>query len=58
MNREHLRPLAERREDGGVGAGQERLRAELVEDAEQRQPPGFVEMGGNLVEEDERASRR
>jgi len=54
MDREELRPLAERGKDGGIGAGHERLRAELVEDGEEGETAGLIEMGGDLVEEDER----
>ena len=49
-----LCPLAQRGKDGSIGAGQERLAAELVEDVEQCFAPGLVEMGGDLVEEDDR----
>ena len=44
---------AEGREDAIVGAGHEGLRAEIAEHLEQRFPPGLVEMGGDLVKEDD-----
>ena len=52
--RQPLRAFAERGEDGGVGAGHEGLAAEVVEDAEEGPAARLVEMGGDLVEENDR----
>ena len=54
LDGEELGALAERREDGGVGAGQPGLGAERAQLLEQRGAARGVEMGRDLVEQQDR----
>ncbi len=54
----HLRALLDLRERGRVGAGHPHLRAELFELAIERGAPSRIEMGDDLVEQQQRRKSR